>query len=171
MGCLGFLMFAVQCLIRMFMWPLTVWNVGWGAWWIRWIGKPELFGFVVLKCYTATVCHSMAFPTKYKNSFFKHSNMFHIWDKSTNEFLDLYAMLGLGCAPLLLGHFTFHLRHFHLYGHLHCWCFLQCSLCGTWRIWRIFSGINWEEGFKDDWDTIKSRALKSYTSSRMLFWA
>ena len=175
----------LQCLIRMFMWPLTVWNVGWGAWCIREsreLGRQKCLG---LSCWNANHHGLAAFSGFYPTtSFFKESHTFQMSDKATDKWKNpTNAMLGLGCA---LVHCVGRFRQPEAL--LPAWPLVLLMLSTMLGVWKPggfehdFSGTSWE-GFKDDCDTMKFtrsqiwrtksiikvfKAVKSWTSSGML---
>ena len=122
---------------------------------IKRIGKPEVFGFVVLKCKKNTVWeHSVVFFLQQVSSKNHTRSKCQIrqqilWKKPT------YAMLGLGCALV------------HCVGRFHqpeallpAWPLVLLMLSTMLAVWKPggfehdFSGTSWE-GFKDDCDTMK----------------
>ena len=131
----------LQCLIRMFMWPLTVWNVGWGAWCIREsreLGRQKCLG---LSCWNANHHGLAAFSGFYPTtSFFKESHTFQMSDKATDKWKNpTNANVGIGmCTGALCREIS------PTWGTSTCMAtciadaFYNARCVEAWRIWTWF---------------------------------
>lgn len=136
------------------MWPLTVWNVGWGAWCFfgnqeNWEGRSVWVCRVEMQKKHTLGAFSVFFPT---TSFFKESNTFQMSEKATD------IMEKTDQCYVALVHFV---GRFHQpEALLPAWPLVLLMLSTMLAVWKPggfehdFSGTSWE-GFKDDCDTMK----------------